>query len=938
MKIYFEKDPYSTTGSLGEIMSDLEVHLSKHFDVEAKLYRGADVSISNFLQSTHEKDYFFKKHTYNILIQPMDGTVISPWHVNHINNFNLIITPSKRGVELLEDSGVAIPIVVIPNYFKEIETQNNDINNKTGDKITFYHESTLNIRKNFIGLYESFISSFADTDVYNQVRLVIKTESTNVIDNHAEDIENIKSMYTNLPEVIIMKDYVEEPELVKLWQEADIYISFAHMEGFGIPLLNFAAMGKPIVTLDSRNSGYMDFLNKDNSYLVESKIFNKSGGFLIFDKECSEWEDIAELSSSCKVIMQAFRDVKDGVAKTVKYESLSRFNKDVVMQKYLDVITSVSLGKYPKIPIINNQVQSRIFKTKCKALIPSVRYFDIPKFKTKSDKCAVIVEGRILPHIEFILRQVARNLDETWSMIVYCGDDNHDYMKKLCEEIGNINVINLHINNLSVDGYSELLMSASFWCEIPSEKVLIFQHDSLLFRKGINKFLEYDYIGAPWPWRNVGNGGLSLRSKSKMLEVIENINTKTIVIPEGVNNHMKINNIKTIPEDVYFADGLLKIGANVAPFEVANEFSIESIGHPNPLGGHQFWVGNSNWVALLKNSIEMFDEITLFGGKFIHRSGWNYVRRILEPFSCERNRMLIDNSFINRVDNDSNNIKLHHFSDLCGLLYNFSLFEKTKKPWVGFFHLCPAELDILKTKPSFIEDMRFCKGIFTLSEYLKKYLKKMFKDMKIRVPIEVLYHPTEDCPIKFDMGKYLANKDKKIIHIGHQYRRLCSIYELKTNHSKIWLNSNNLSMVLEDLEKDMVKNNIKKLDKDSVKIMNLSNKDYDLYLSENICFIDVYDSSVNNAVIECIMRNTPIFANKHPAIIEYLGEDYPLLYNNLEEVEKMLKDDRVIKSAHKYLVENKYLKDRLNGETFVRKLANSKIINNVLMQKLIKNK
>jgi len=62
------------------------------------------------------------------------------------------------------------------------------------------------------------------------------------------------------------------------------------------------------------------------------------------------------------------------------------------------------------------------------------------------------------------------------------------------------------------------------------------------------------------------------------------------------------------------------------------------------------------------------------------------------------------------------------------------------------------------------------------------------------------------------------------------------------------------------------------------------------------------------------------------------------LYNNLEEVEKMLKDDRVIKSAHKYLVENKYLKDRLNGETFVRKLANSKIINNVLMQKLIKNK
>ena len=39
----------------------------------------------------------------------------------------------------------------------------------------------------------------------------------------------------------------------------------------------------------------------------------------------------------------------------------------------------------------------------------------------------------------------------------------------------------------------------------------------------IEDFLKYDYVGAPWihlPNMNGGNGGFSLRKKSKMLEII----------------------------------------------------------------------------------------------------------------------------------------------------------------------------------------------------------------------------------------------------------------------------------------------------------------------------------------------------------------------------------------------------------------------------------
>lgn len=56
---------------------------------------------------------------------------------------------------------------------------------------------------------------------------------------------------------------------------------------------------------------------------------------------------------------------------------------------------------------------------------------------------------------------------------------------------------------------------------ITTDFVLVVQPDGFIINpsKWDNKFLSYDYIGAPWPWHNVcGNGGFSLRSK-KFIEL-----------------------------------------------------------------------------------------------------------------------------------------------------------------------------------------------------------------------------------------------------------------------------------------------------------------------------------------------------------------------------------------------------------------------------------
>lgn len=92
---------------------------------------------------------------------------------------------------------------------------------------------------------------------------------------------------------------------------------------------------------------------------------------------------------------------------------------------------------------------------------------------------------------------------------------------------------------------------------------------------------------------------------------------------------------------------------------------------------------------------------------------------------------------------------------------------------------------------------------------------------------------------------------------------------------------------------------------DSVSILeHMSDIDYDKLLTQNIVFLNLCDSSAVNTLIECIVRNTPIIINKIPAVVELLGEKYPLYYNveSLEcDISNILSDSTSIRKATEYL-------------------------------------
>lgn len=97
----------------------------------------------------------------------------------------------------------------------------------------------------------------------------------------------------------------------------------------------------------------------------------------------------------------------------------------------------------------------------------------------------------------------------------------------------------------------------------------------------------------------------------------------------------------------------------------------------------------------------------------------------------------------------------------------------------------------------------------------------------------------------------------------------------------------------------------------------LDNDAYDKLLSENVVFVQLFESATTaiNTVLECIVRNTPIVVNRTPATLELLGAEYPLFYDDLDEIPALISLS-TIGEAHTYLA-TRVPKDQFTGKAFI---------------------
>jgi hypothetical protein len=247
-------------------------------------------------------------------------------------------------------------------------------------------------------------------------------------------------------------------------------------------------------------------------------------------------------------------------------------------------------------------------------LIRKIKLDDIDLGKKNE---AVLIEFRILPHLEFIVRNAILKLGNDFSHTIICGNTNYQFVKEFCKDISSkIKIIKLNVENMNINDYNNLLHNVDFWYLLTGNKILIHQEDSIIFKKNIADFLQYDYIGSPWKLADstinspsLGNGGFSVRTKSVMIEILSKKMdlTNYFINDDFTKYHCSGLKLDNVPEDYFFSKCLLLLKSYVLPTPVvASYFSTENVINMDSFAGHQFWNYDPDWLLRMNKLISQF--------------------------------------------------------------------------------------------------------------------------------------------------------------------------------------------------------------------------------------------------------------------------------------------------------------------------------------------
>lgn len=219
---------------------------------------------------------------------------------------------------------------------------------------------------------------------------------------------------------------------------------------------------------------------------------------------------------------------------------------------------------------------------------------------------AALFETRPVPHlVPLILHQIDQ-LPDDWPFRIFHNEDNIEMLlsdPKIVQHIttGKITLVSVSIDLSGWDAWilvGAYLTSPGIWENLsPAKKVLFFQSDSVICKasaRGIDDFMEYDYIGAPLLEAYAGdrlrpgelwmNGGLSLRNRELMMDLLDDDKY-------GIENSYKAcrDRGEVVAEDAWWSRRMFEIGAHLPSVDVAKIFGVETIYFDKPWSMHAPW-------------------------------------------------------------------------------------------------------------------------------------------------------------------------------------------------------------------------------------------------------------------------------------------------------------------------------------------------------------
>jgi glycosyltransferase involved in cell wall biosynthesis len=203
-------------------------------------------------------------------------SIPEPW-VDACNAMDAIWVPSRFNVETFAKAGVMREkLQVIPHGFDPAEYRADDVEPlRIGDRKGFNFLSIFEwtYRKGWDVLIKAYLEEFTeDEDVRLLLRAyqgggVIGASKKPVIEQLSDYIMMLGRDPAHIPEIEFI-DYMVPSELMPaLYKAADCFVMPTRGEGWGIPFTESMLMEVPVIA--TRWSGHLEFMNDENSYLVD---------------------------------------------------------------------------------------------------------------------------------------------------------------------------------------------------------------------------------------------------------------------------------------------------------------------------------------------------------------------------------------------------------------------------------------------------------------------------------------------------------------------------------------------------------------------------------------------------------------------------------------------------------------------------------------------
>lgn len=190
---------------------------------------------------------------------------------------NEVWCPSTYNEQVFRESGVTIPLRVVPHRFlrADLPARHNIQMGICGGEtlthnpnvLTFYSISELNERKNVPALIEAYCKAFTQKQ---DVRLVLKVHYKNYIPENVTycigKITQILRQYPDHAPVQLIAKNLSELELLALHSLGDCCVSMTRSEAFGLTLFDAFNYGRKVIA--PGYGGHVDYLGKDYAGLV----------------------------------------------------------------------------------------------------------------------------------------------------------------------------------------------------------------------------------------------------------------------------------------------------------------------------------------------------------------------------------------------------------------------------------------------------------------------------------------------------------------------------------------------------------------------------------------------------------------------------------------------------------------------------------------------